>query len=93
MDGVELVFEPEALSAIAKLAMERKTGARGLRAIMEESVLDLMYEIPSDDHIAKCIITRAVVEEHAEPELVYSDRPIPKKALLAKHLKNNGEIA
>lgn len=93
MDGVELEFEPDALTAIAKLAMERKTGARGLRAIMEEAVMDLMYEIPSDDHIAKCTITKAVVEEHAEPELVYSDRPIPKKALLAKHLKNNGEIA
>ncbi len=93
IDGVELEFEPEALTAIAAKAMERKTGARGLRAIMEDVVMDLMYEIPSDDHISKCIITRDVVEKQEPPELTYSDRPIPKKALLQKHLRNNGEIA
>ncbi|MBP3506516.1 MAG: ATP-dependent Clp protease ATP-binding subunit ClpX [Lachnospiraceae bacterium] len=93
LDGVELEFEPEALQAMAAKAMERKTGARGLRAIMEEVVMDLMYEIPSDDHISKCIITKDVVENQGEPELIYSDRPIPKKALLQKHLKSNGEIA
>lgn len=93
MDGVELEFEPEALRAIAAKAMERKTGARGLRAIMEDVVMDLMYEIPSDDHIAKCTITKDVVVNQEEPELVYSERPIPKKSLLQKHLKNNGEIA
>ncbi|MBQ8148598.1 MAG: ATP-dependent Clp protease ATP-binding subunit ClpX [Lachnospiraceae bacterium] len=93
LDGVELEFEPEALQAIAAKAMERKTGARGLRAIMEDVVMDLMYEIPSDDHISKCTITKDVVNEEAEPELVYSERPIAKKALLQKHFKNNGEIA
>ena len=60
---------------------------------MEDVVMDLMYEIPSDDHISKCIITRDVVEKQEPPELTYSDRPIPKKALLQKHLRNNGEIA
>lgn len=93
MDGVELEFEPEALLAIAAKAMERKTGARGLRAIMEDVVMDLMYEIPSDDHIAKCVITKDMVDNQGEPELVYSDRPVPRKSLLEKHLKNNGEIA
>ncbi|MBQ8982935.1 MAG: ATP-dependent Clp protease ATP-binding subunit ClpX [Lachnospiraceae bacterium] len=93
MDGVDLEFNEDALISIAKLAMERKTGARGLRAIMEESVLDLMYEIPSDDHIERCTITKEVVEEHADPELVYSDKPIPKKEFLSKHMRNNGEIA
>ena len=93
LDGVELDFEPDALVSIAKMAMERKTGARGLRAIMEEVVMDLMYEIPSDDHIARCMITKQTVEEQADPEITYSDRPIPKKAFLAKNRTNNGEIA
>lgn len=93
IDGVELEFEPDALTAIAAKAMERKTGARGLRAIMEDVVMDLMYEIPSDEHISKCIITKGVVENQEEPELIYSERPIPKKTLLQKHLRNNGEIA
>lgn len=93
IDGVELEFEEDALTAIAAKATERKTGARGLRAIMEDVVMDLMYEIPSDDHISKCIITKEVVEAQEEPKLTYSERPIPKKALLKKHLRNNGEIA
>ena len=93
MDGVELEFEPDALRAMAAKAMERNTGARGLRAIMEDVVMDLMYEIPSDDHITKCVITKDVVENKAEPVLTYSDRPVAKKTLLQKHLKNNGEIA
>lgn len=93
MDGVELEFEPDALRAMAAKAMERNTGARGLRAIMEDVVMDLMYEIPSDDHITKCVITKDVVENKANPVLTYSDRPVAKKTLLQKHLKNNGEIA
>ena len=93
MDGVELEFEPDALKAIAVKAMERKTGARGLRAIMEDVVMDLMYEIPSDDYISKCTITKDVVENQAEPVLEYSERPVSKKSLLQKHLKSNGEIA
>lgn len=94
MDGVDLSFEPEALKAMAAKAMKRNTGARGLRAIMEDVVMDLMYEIPSDDHITKCTITKDVVENGGEPELEYSERPIAKKTLLQKHLKkNSGEIA
>ena len=63
LDGVELVFDAEAIEAIADKALERKTGARGLRAIMENVMLDLMYTIPSADDITKCIITKDMVEE------------------------------
>lgn len=94
MDGVDLKFEPEALRAMAAKAMKRNTGARGLRAIMEDVVMELMYEIPSDDRITQCTITEDAVVNGGEPELEYSERPIAKKTLLQKHLKkNSGEIA
>ena len=63
LDDVELRFEPEAIEAIADKALERKTGARGLRAIMENVMLDLMYTIPSADDISECTITKDMVEE------------------------------
>lgn len=62
MDEVELSFEKDALDAIAEKSLERKTGARGLRAIMENCMMDLMYHVPSDKSIAKCTITRQTVE-------------------------------
>ena len=62
LDGVALEFEDEALEAIVAKAIERKTGARGLRAIMEAATLDLMYQIPSDESIAKCVITKDTVD-------------------------------
>ena len=62
MDGVDLEFEPDALREVAKTAMERKTGARGLRSIMENIMMDVMYEIPSDDTIESCVITKEAVE-------------------------------
>ncbi len=74
IDGVELEFEEEALIAIAKKAIERKTGARGLRSIIEETMLDIMYEIPSRDDIEKCVITKETIENKVEPTLVLSDR-------------------
>ncbi len=64
LDGVGLTFDDDAISAIADKALERKTGARGLRAIMENVMLDLMYTIPSDDSISNCVITKEVVEEN-----------------------------
>lgn len=73
MDGVALEIEEEALHLIAKKAIERKTGARGLRSILEEVMLDIMYEIPSRDDIEKCVITRETVENKVEPTLVLSD--------------------
>ena len=94
LDGVELEFEEEALRAIAKETMERKTGARGLRSIIEKSVNDLMYEIPSDETISKCIITKETVEGTGEPEIIYSDVPRARKNFSKRYTKkNNGEIA
>lgn len=76
LDDVELEFTDEAYAAIADKAVERKTGARGLRAIMESCMTDIMYEIPSDENIEKCIIGKEVVEEGKQPEIIYR-----KKAL------------
>ena len=89
LDGVELEFEPEALREVAKQAMERKTGARGLRAIMEKSIMDLMYEIPSNELIEKCTITKEVVAEGKEPVITYSETPRQKKSTLRKHIRHN----
>ncbi len=67
MEGIELEFDPFAIDAIVLKAMERKTGARALRAIVEEFMLDVMYDLPNKDNIDKCVITRDVVDEGAEP--------------------------
>ena len=64
MDGVELKFTEDALEAIAEKAIARNTGARGLRAIMEAVMLDLMYRIPSDKSISRCVIDKDIVEEN-----------------------------
>lgn len=94
LDGVELEFEEDALKAIAKVTMERKTGARGLRSIIEKSVTDLMYEVPSNEEIAKCVITKEAVEGTGEPEIIYTESPRPRKSFVKRHPKtNNGEIA
>ena len=69
LDGVELEFEDEALEAIAARSFERKTGARGLRSVVEEVMMDVMYEVPSDDDIVGCIITKDSVENNTKPEL------------------------
>ena len=73
LDGVELEFSEDALIQVAKKALERKTGARGLRAIMENAMMDLMYRLPSDDTVGICTITEDVVEKGAEPVLTYRD--------------------
>lgn len=70
MDEVELIFEEDAVKTIASLAMERKTGARGLRSIIEHVMMDVMFTIPSDDTIASCIITKEAVLGEGEPEIV-----------------------
>ena len=69
-DNVELEFEDEALMAIARKAIERKTGARGLRSIIEEVMMDIMFEVPSHEEITKVIINEAVVDGKAEPQLI-----------------------
>lgn len=94
LDGVELEFDKDALYAIAEEAMERKTGARGLRSIIEKATLDLMYEIPSDDRVAKCVITKEVITDGAQPEITYSDNTAEKKQIKKKRsVKNSDEIA
>ena len=79
IDGVELVFEQEALDAIVDKAIERKTGARGLRSIIEEIMRDIMFDIPSNPKIEKCIVTKKTVLEKAEPEVVENELKQEKK--------------
>jgi len=74
MEGVELEFDPFAIDVIAKKAIERKTGARALRSIVENFMLDIMYEIPNKKDIQKCIITKDVVENGAEPLFLMTDK-------------------
>jgi ATP-dependent Clp protease ATP-binding subunit ClpX len=77
MDGVALEFEPDALDAAATEAFLRKTGARGLRSIVEEALLDVMYEIPSREDIARCVVTRDVFVNKAPPKAFDADgKPI-----------------
>jgi ATP-dependent Clp protease ATP-binding subunit ClpX len=71
MEDVELEFRPEALQAIAKKALKRKTGARGLRTILEQVLLDTMYELPSLEHVSKVVVDDAVIDGKAEPYLIY----------------------
>ena len=73
MDGVELSFEEDAITDIADKALERKTGARGLRSIMESVMMDTMYEIPSDDSIVECVITKDAVDGKDEPVKIVRD--------------------
>ena len=74
LESIELEFDPMAVDAIVVRAMERKTGARALRSIVEDFMLDIMYELPSRENIEKCIVTRDVVEHGAEPIYLELDR-------------------
>lgn len=71
LDGVKLSFEEDAVEAIAKMAMERKTGARGLRSIMEHAMMDVMYRIPSDETIEECVITKNAIEGKSSPLVLH----------------------
>ena len=73
LDGVELEFQEEALKEVARKSLERKTGARGLRSIMESVMMDTMYEIPSDDTIEECVVTKAAVDGESEPLTIHED--------------------
>ena len=77
MDHVELEFEAEALKAVAHKAMERKTGARGLRAILENAMMDIMYDIPSREDVKKCVVTRETIEEGKPPVMITATRSLP----------------
>ena len=94
LDDVKLEFTPDAVHSIAHMAVERKTGARGLRAIMESVMMDVMYEIPSDSSVGICTVTREAVEGKEKPEIVYRDVTVPRKALVGRAKKDSkGEIA
>lgn len=95
LDGVDLEFGDGAIAEIARRSFERKTGARGLRAIMEEVMMDIMYEIPSDNRIEKCVLTKGAAEGTEDPIIVYSDEEIVKKPLAKKkhRIANDDEIA
>jgi ATP-dependent Clp protease ATP-binding subunit ClpX len=70
MDGVRLTFTDDALQAVAHAALERKTGARGLRSILENAMIDIMYDVPGDDSIQEVVITEAVITGSGEPEII-----------------------
>jgi ATP-dependent Clp protease ATP-binding subunit ClpX len=73
LEGISLRFTDEALLAAAKKAMQRKSGARGLRSVMESAMLEVMYELPSDEHAAECVISEEVISEGKYPEVIRSD--------------------
>ena len=74
MDGVELEIRPAALGAIARKALARKTGARGLRSILEQSLLDTMFELPTQEGVQKVVLDESTIEENAKPLLVYREQ-------------------
>ena len=75
MEGVELEFSEEALKEVAKKALKRKTGARGLRSILEQALLEIMYDIPSMENLTKVIISEDVINDGATPEMIFQDPP------------------
>lgn len=94
LDGVELGFEDEAIRVIAKRSLERKTGARGLRAIMESVMMDSMYRVPTDTQVLKCIITKEAAEGGNQPTLISTEDNQPRKAITKRiSKKNSNEIA
>ena len=89
-DNVELEFSKAALEAIVNKAMERKTGARGLRSIVEEIMRDIMFEIPSNNKIEKCIITKETVENNEPPKLIINtnrETPVKQKRITTNKKK------
>ncbi len=73
LDGVELSFSDEAVEEVANKTLERKTGARGLRAILEKSMMDIMYNLPSEEGVESCLVTKDVIDQTGEPVLMYQD--------------------
>ena len=80
MEGVDLEFRADALKAVAKRALERKTGARGLRSILESVLLDTMYEIPSQSEVSKVVIDESVIEGKSQPLFIYESNEVAAKA-------------
>ena len=84
--NVELEFEREALELIVDKAIERKTGARGLRSIIEDIMRDIMFEIPSNPKIEKCIVTKETVETGASPKVILNENREDKRNLKSKRM-------
>jgi len=78
LDGVDLEFDEDAILEVAKLALERNTGARGLRAIMESAMMDAMYQVPSMQNVHKCVVTKEAIRQTEQPRLIVA-KPKPKK--------------
>ena len=76
MEGSELDIREEALQAIARRAMARKTGARGLRTILESTLLNSMYELPSLENVSKVVVDESVIDGESEPFIVYENMPV-----------------
>ena len=93
LDDVDLEFEREALELIVDKAIERKTGARGLRSIIEDVMRDIMYDIPSNPKIEKCIITKATVENKEKPTLIINENKQPKKKTTKKKIEEKNQNA
>ena len=90
-DGVDLEFEEDAIREIAELSFKRNTGARGLRAILEDSLMDIMYTVPSDETVTRCTVTKDVIDSHAAPLLEHAQ---PQRQLPAgKPAGRSGETA
>ena len=92
MDGVDLEFKPEAVEAIVEKAIERKTGARGLRSIIEEIMRDIMFDIPSNPKIEICIVTKETVNEKTKPEIIINESKEPKKQVIKRKTIRPNEI-
>ena len=94
LDGVELLFDDDALKSVAEKSLERKTGARGLRAVLEKALMDVMYKAPSDGTIRQCRITKEVIDGSGEPEIIRGEAPAqPRRATKAKKRKGQSETA
>ena len=78
MEGVEVEFREDALVAVAEQALERHTGARGLRSILESKLLEIMYDLPSLEGVGKVVIDRGVIENNGDPILIYENEQLAK---------------
>ena len=93
LDGVKLEFTEDAVRAVAKKAVAQKTGARGLRSILESAMMDVMFDIPSDETIGICAITEDVVNGKSAPQITYRDTSVPRKSFGGRKIGKPGEIA
>ncbi len=93
LEGVELMFNDDAVASIAKQSFERKTGARGLRSIVENIMMDTMYELPSEEGVATVVVTKEAAEGTAKPELIRGKSKFPKKNLTKTRRGNTSESA